>query len=330
MSSGREVRWILVGLLVAAGLAAGLIAAFVASRFEPTLYRAETSLVVERGNQPLAGGAGTSGLVSTFQKLIESNVVATSVIQNLSLGESASTLLHRLSVEKSGSSAVLRVDVEDGNPTRATKIAEQIGLVFTQLVQTRFGQPTSATVAPLEIAVFDPAHLLPGKASPHLRRDLAWGGLLGLLAGIFVASLGARRPPELRSIEGLRVLGEAGSADEVAQSLLEISAQRPFQTVALAGDPQGKVTASVAHALAERGALTIWVRSDDADGAELERLAARCAYVLVAGATIDPKLSVDAAIAVTGPKNVGVVESLLRQPGLRVLGTIATNGAEAG
>lgn len=330
MGSGRDVRWTVVGLLVAAGLAAGLAAAFVESLFEPTLYRAETSLVIERGNQPLPGGAATSGLVSTFQKLIKSNVVATSVIQNLSLGESASTLLHRISVEKSGSSSVLRVDFDDGDPARATKIAEQLGLVFARLVQTRFAQPTSATVAPLEISVFDPAHALAGTASPHLRRDLAWGGLLGLLVGLFAASLAGRRPPELRSISGLRVLGEAGAADEVAESLLELSSQRPFQTVALAGDPEGIVTASLAHALADRGALTIWVRSDDADGAELERLAARCAYVLVAGATLDPRLSVDAAIAVTGPSNVGVVEALLRQPGLRVLGTIATNGSEAG
>ncbi len=330
MSSGRDVRWMLFGLLVAAGLAAGLAAAFLQSLREPTLYRAETSLVVERGSQPLPGGAATSGLVSTMQKLIESNVVATDVIRNLGLGESASTLLHRLSVEQSGSSAVLRVTVDAGDPAWATKIAQQLGLVFAQLVHDRFGQPASAAVQPVEIAVFDPAHALPGKASPHLRRDLAWGALLGLLAGLLVASFGARRPPEKRSIEGLRVLGDSGSADEVAESLIELSAQRPFQTVALAGDPEGWVTASVAHALAERGQLTIWMRAADADSTELERLAARCAYVLVAGATIDPKLSVDAAIAVTGPANVGLVESLLRQPGLRVLGTIATNGSEAG
>jgi capsular polysaccharide biosynthesis protein len=328
MSSGRDLRWTMFGLLVAAGLAAGLAAAFVQSLREPTLYRAETSLVVERGNQPLSGGAGTSGLVSTFRKLIETNVVATNVIQNLALGESASTLLHRLSVEQSGSTSVLRLDVDDGDPVRATKIAQQLGLVFTQLVHNRFGQATSASVQPLAIAVFDPAHALPGKVSPHLRRDLAWGALLGLLAGLLVASFGARRPPEKRSIEGLRVLGDAGSADEVAASLIELSAQQPFQTVALAGDPEGWVTASVAHALAERGALTIWVRAADADSSELERLAARCTYVLVAAAAIDPKLSVDAAIAVTGPANVGLAESLLRQPGLRVLGTIATNGSE--
>lgn len=330
MSGGRDVRWMLFGLLVAVGLAAGLAAAFLQSRREPTLYRAETSLVVERGNQPLPGGAATSGLVSTFQKLIQSNVVATTVIHDLALGESASTLLRRLSVEASGNSSVLRVTVEDGDPVRATRIAQQLGLVFAQLVQSRFGRPSSAAAQPVGIAVFDPAHALPGKASPHLRRDLAWGGLLGLLAGLLVASFAARRPPEKRSIEGLRVLGDAGSADQVAESLIELSARRPFQTVALAGDPEGWVTASVAHALAERGQLTIWMRAADADSSELERLAARCAYVLVAGEAIDPKLSVDAVIAVTGPANVGLVESLLRQPGLRVLGTIATNGSEAG
>jgi capsular polysaccharide biosynthesis protein len=327
MSGTRDVRWGLFGLLVAVGLAAGRAAAYGQSLREPTLYRAQTSLVVERGNEPLSG-AGTSGLVGTFRKLLETNVVAANVIQNLALGGSASTLLHRISVHQSSNSAVLRLDVDDGEPTRATKIAQQLGVVFAQLVQNRFGA-SSASAEPIAVAVFDPGHLLPGKASPHLRRDLAWGGLLGLLAGLFVANFGARRRPEKRSIEGLRVLGDAGAADGIAETLIGLSAQRPFQTVAVAGDPEGWVTASLAHALAERGELTIWVRAADADGAELERLSARCAYVLVAGATLDPKLSVDAAIAVTGPANVGLVESLLRQPGLRVLGTIATNGSEA-
>lgn len=329
MSGTRDVRWALFGLLVAVGLAAGLVGGFAQSLREPTLYRAEVTLVVERGNQPLTGGSGAGGLVSTFHKLIESNVVATGVIKNLALHESASTLLRRLSVEKSGSSAVLQVRVEGGGRPTATEIAQQVGLVFTQLVDQRFGQQTPAAVAPIQIAVFDPAHLLPGKASPHVRRDLAWGGLLGLLVGLLVATFGARRRPEVRSVAGLRVLGDTGSTDEVAGALIELSAQRPFQTIAVAGDPEGWVAASLAHALAERGELTIWVLAADADGAELERLSARCAYVLIAGSTLDPKLSVDAAIAVTGPANVGLVESLLRQPGLRVLGTIATNGFEA-
>jgi tyrosine-protein kinase len=328
MGGGRDVRWIVFGLLVAAGLAAGLAAAFAQSLREPTLYRAQTSLVVERGGQPLSGASGTAGLVGTFRRLIETNVVAAGVIKDLGLGESASRFLHRLSVAQSGSSAVLRVDADDGDPARATRIAQQIGVVFAQLVQARFGQTSSLSAQPLSIGVFDPAHPLPGKVSPHLRRDLGWGALFGLLGGLLVASLGARRPQEKRPAAGLRVLGDAGSADEVAETLIELSAQQPFQTVALAGDPEGTVTASVAHALAERGALTIWVRAADADSSELERLAARCAYVLVAAGPVDSRLSVDAAIAVTGPGNVGLAESLLRQPGLRVLGTIATNGSE--
>jgi capsular polysaccharide biosynthesis protein len=318
----------MVVLLVAAGVAVGLAAAYAESRREPTLYRAEMSFVVERGNQPLAGGAATSGLVSTFRNLIQSNVVAGDVIQNLALGESPSTFLHRLSIAKSGNSSVLRIRVDDVSSNRATQTAQQLGLVFTQLVHERFGQQTSTATEPVQVAVFDPAHALPGKVSPHVRRDLAWGALFGLLGGLLAASLIGRRPPERRSAEGLRVLGDAESADVVAESLIELSSRLPFQTVALAGDADGRVTAALAHALAERGQLTIWMRAADADAAELERLSARCAYVLVAGATLDPKLSVDAVVAVTGPGNVGIVESLLRQPGLRVLGTIATNGSE--
>ena len=330
MSGGREVRWVLVGLLVAVGIAAGLAGAYAQSRREPTLYRAEASFVVERGGQPLPGGAGTEGLVSTFHKLIESNVVAGDVIQNLALGVSASTFEHRLTVKSGGNSAVIQIDVDNGDPGRTTQIAQQIGLVFTQLVSERFGQQTSATVQPLQIAVFDPARLLPGKVSPRLHRDLAWGGLLGLLGGLLVANLAARRRPPKGAVPGVRVLGTAGAAGQVADSLIEISDAQPFQTVAVAGDPDGMVAAAVAHALAERGRITIWMRAADADSAELERLTARCAYVLVAGATVDPELRVDAVVAVTTPATAAATEALVRRPGLRVLGTITANGSEPG
>jgi capsular polysaccharide biosynthesis protein len=316
MRPARDVRWPLIVLIVAVGVAAGLGVAYAQSRREPTLYRAQTSLVVERGNQPLVG---SEGLISTLRRLVRSNVVATDVIGKLGLDESAAKLLHRLSVAKSGSSAVLRIQAEAGDPATATKIATQVGESFTQEVGAHFPA--------VQIAVFDPAHALPGKASPQRRRDLAWGALLGLLVGLLVANLGVRQRPEQRSLAGLRVLGDAGSPDDLAKVLMELSVQLPFQTVALAGDPDGAVAASLAHALAERGALTIWVRAADADGAELERLAARCAFVLVAGATFDPNLSVDAAIAVTSPANVGIADRLVRQPGLRILGTVAMNGS---
>ncbi|HWB23432.1 MAG TPA: hypothetical protein VG652_11170, partial [Gaiellaceae bacterium] len=113
MSGARDVRWPLFVLIVVVGLVAGLGAAYAQSRREPTLYRAETSLVIERGGQPVAG-ASTSRLVRTFRQLIKSHVVAADVIQSLGLTESTSTLLHRLSVAKSSNSAVLDVRAESG------------------------------------------------------------------------------------------------------------------------------------------------------------------------------------------------------------------------
>jgi len=64
--------------------------------------------------------------------------------------------------------------------------------------------------------------------------------------------------------------------------------------------------------------MSIWIRSADADSEELDRLAARCAFVLVASPEFDPELArtVDAVVAVTEGASVP------SWPGVRLIGTI--------
>jgi len=174
---------------------------------------------------------------------------------------------------------VLRVAVDNPDQAKATQIAQELGTVFTQIVQDRFAQGAQ----PVQVVVFDPAHDA-GKVSPPLASDLGWGALIGALVGLLVGNLwvSRRRRPEMLAL--------AGSYPDMADTLLARSAQAPFQTVLLVGADGERVAAGVADSLAARGAQALWLRSKDASAQELARLAAHVSYVLVASAAPDAKL----------------------------------------
>src|SRR5581483_10178292 len=173
----------------------------------------------------------------------------------------------------------------------AKAIVLQLGLLLTQLVHARFGQVSPAGGEPVQLAVLDQPHELSGRVAPNVWRDLSWGALFGLVAGLLVANAAAvRRPPKI-AVETPPVLGEVSGRDgydAVAERLLELARSRPFQTVVVAGDPEGRVARGVAAALAGRGATSTSARSADTDAAALDALAARHAFVLL-GAPFDTR-----------------------------------------
>jgi capsular polysaccharide biosynthesis protein len=185
-----RVRGLSWWTIVAVAAAAGLVAAAVATAVSPARHRAETTLVLQRGAEPLGADASTRGLGRTFARLVETDAVAANVIRDLDLKESPSALLDRIDVTTDGT-ALLRVRVEDSSATRAKQIAQEAALVFTQLVKNRFASADGA--AAIGVAVFDPAHTLPGRTGRGWARNLFWGVVLGALVGAAVAPFRRRR-----------------------------------------------------------------------------------------------------------------------------------------
>ena len=235
-----------------------------------------------------------------------------------------------LHVSTAGS--VVTVDVDASSDDEAVKLAQELSLFFTQLVRDRFGSGSDAA----SVTIFDPSHAV-GQVSPQVGRELGWGALFGALLGLLVANVlvlrgrpGVWAPvpyayeaPSLgtapRALAAADQPESLGTADEeIAAALIERSLDDPFQTVLVAGDEEGAVTAGIAQALADRGELTMWLQAADADREELDRLAARCAYVLVAAPSLelDVARSLDAVVAVTDGS------PLPHLPGVRVVGTV--------
>jgi hypothetical protein len=149
-------------LLVAAGLVAGLIVA----ACEPTLYRSQVTLVIERGGKP----AADASLARSFAELAKSDIVLRNVSQKLGTPVEAD----RLHV-KAGN-GVVKLSYDAGSRVQAARVAQQIAVDFSQAVANRFGGSGA------QATVFDPPHDS-GRVSPHILRDAGLGLLLGLVAG---------------------------------------------------------------------------------------------------------------------------------------------------
>jgi capsular polysaccharide biosynthesis protein len=183
-------------LLLAAGLVAGLIVA----AFEPTLYRARVTLVVERNGKP---DAGDTALARSFAQLATSDIVLRNVSQRLGV-EVDSARLH-----VAAGNGVIQLSYDAGSRVAAVRVVQQVATDFSQAVASRFGG------GGVQAGVFDPAHAA-GRVSPHILRDAGLGLLAGLVAGgiawIRLRTGGLRERGRWR-VSALAALVESAAAD---------------------------------------------------------------------------------------------------------------------
>jgi tyrosine-protein kinase len=187
-------QWLIVVTVLVVALA---FAGWWLSRQESE-YASEMKIVVGQG-QALFGpdvSFAVEPFTQTMTDLLESEVVARRVREELNLDTTPSELLDRLEVETKPDASVLNLTYRDTDRARSRQVLQQVGEVFTELVDTRFGEPSAPDetdggqgdqTPPVTATIFDPAHALPGRVSPKPARTLAIAGLLGLIAGILLA-----------------------------------------------------------------------------------------------------------------------------------------------
>jgi hypothetical protein len=149
-------------LLVAAGVVAGLVAGLV----EPTRYRAEATLVIQRGGRPVAG---ETALARQLAELADSDVVVRNVTDALR------THVERSRLHARAKNGVVVVAYDAADRVEAVRIVQQVAVDFGRLVAARFARGGES------VSVFDPPHDA-GRTSRHVARDAALGLLGGLLA----------------------------------------------------------------------------------------------------------------------------------------------------
>jgi capsular exopolysaccharide synthesis family protein len=287
----RRRKW-LIALVTAIAAAAALAV----SMLQPEIHRATTKIVIGQGNslfQPQFGNA-FQPFTATARELVESNVVADAVIDELGLERSPEQLLSDVSVSINPETAVLAIEVRDEDAEQARAIAQALGEEFSALFNDQFGGNAAGGSEPLTATVWDPARIDPTPVSPRPVRNVAVALVLGLVLGLVAAFLREHFDRALRTREeverafGLPVIGQVpfgkkrrdaeraiywnsfGEGAEAFRALRAnlqyLAVKRPLRTilVASASPEQGKttVTANLAVAIARSGATAVAVEGD--------------------------------------------------------------------
>ena len=182
----RRRKWTVLVILALAVGASSLL-----TLSEQSVYRAEATIAVGQGRGLFNPQNGNSiqPFSQTMKELLESTVVARTVIHDLRLPLTPQQLLNKVSVSFNPDSAALDVSVLDHQPAKARAIAASMSSQFTRLVAERFGTTGSAGSPPVRAFVWDPAHVVPGRVSPTPTRNLIIAAALGLVLGLLAAFL---------------------------------------------------------------------------------------------------------------------------------------------
>jgi len=288
----RRQAW-LVALVACAAVG---IAALVSYLQDP-VYRASMKIVVGQGGgifQPQFGNS-VEPFTQTMTNLLESDIVAGTVIDNLGLSTTPEALLRRLHVTSRTESSVLELTYNSSSKDEAVVVLSEFGSVFGTLVDQRLGSraegrtPGGEPLTPITASVFDPAHLEPGVVSPNPERTMVIAGVLGLALGIALAFLRDALDDRIRSRrdaeawfgapvigalpKGLHVRPAHGYKPELVEALHLLRANLQFSQAGLTGpvlavtsalpdDDHSIVAASVGRSLASAGYDVVCVEAD--------------------------------------------------------------------
>ena len=183
--SGMKRRLLIAGNLLALGLAiAGSV-----NFFAPREYESTATLYAMGGGRQLRasdvyqGTLMVSARMSTYVQIATSPVVLSGAIEELSLGETPSTLASRVTAVNPADTTVLEITAVDRDPAQAQSIAAAVAGRFIASVQDL----ESGAQAPAEVnfRAVGPAAPPLAPSSPHQLVNLglgaAAGGALGLL-----------------------------------------------------------------------------------------------------------------------------------------------------
>ncbi|MBR3416542.1 MAG: hypothetical protein IKN36_06760 [Clostridia bacterium] len=179
---GAFLRHIWIIALVAV-LCAAIAFAYAYFFITPT-YQSSTMLYVNNGSLSIGKSFSISdlnaskNLVDTYIVILKSRTTLEAVAERAELNMSYSSLSRKVSAAAVNATEVLRVTVTDTDPERATLIANAIGEVLPERVQTIIGGS--------KVEVVDSAVIPSSKSAPSFTRYTMIGFVIGLVATLAV------------------------------------------------------------------------------------------------------------------------------------------------
>lgn len=200
-------RWKLIVLVAVPIFLAGIF--FAATR--PTLYRAESILMVSSGRNFVASSLDSGELTTnqklatTYVEIAKSRLILKRVIEKYDLNESPEGMGKKVKIEPVEDTELLRLTYTDGDAAMAAAVVNEIGTEFISRVREVMNFQNLQVVEKGEI----PDTALPKKRALIVAISL----VLSIMGGVFVAFLveffhsKVRKPKEIEGILGCPMLG---------------------------------------------------------------------------------------------------------------------------
>ena len=271
--------------------------ALIVSR-QSSVYRASMGIIVAQGGGNSKPEIGNRPLTQTMTNILESDVIAQRVVDDLDLPITSATLLKKLHVLVKPDSSILTITYESTDKRRAVAVLASVGRSFLTLIREKLGVSGSLQrPGPLLIIadIYDPPHLEPDRISPQPVKTLGFAGALGLALGLMLGfareSLddrvrsrrdaeewfgapvigtlpkGLRGKPPLLVGDARRSRNKGAEALDILRANFQFAASGPagptlMVTSALENEGKSTVVASLGIALATSGREVIAVETD--------------------------------------------------------------------
>lgn len=293
-----------------------LSAALVVSR-QDSVYRASMGIIVAQGGGESQPQIGNRALTQTMTNILESDVIAQRVVDDLKLPTTSGELLKDLHVSVKPDSSIMTVTYDSTNKELALAVLSVAGREYFKLIREKLGVSGGLRrPGPLLIIadIYDPPHLESKRVSPRPAKTIGFAGALGLALGLIFGFVRESLDDRVRS----RRDAEEWFGAPVIGALPKGMRGKP---PTIAGDGRGR--SKVADAL-------------DILRANLQFAASARAgpsLVVTSALEYEGKTEVVASLGMTlaaAGKDVIVVEADVRRPGLRRLldTSVPTSGLE--
>jgi succinoglycan biosynthesis transport protein ExoP len=265
---------------------------------QDSVYRASMGIIVAQGGGQTQPQIGNRPLTQTMTNILQSDVIAQRVVDDLNLPITSTTLLKKLHVSVKPDSSILTVTYDSTDKRRAVAVLSSVGRSYLTLIREKLGVSGSLRrPGPLLILadIFDPPHLESDRVSPKPAKTLAFAGALGLALGLILGfareSLddrvrsrrdaeewfgapvigtlpkGLRGRPPVRAGDERRGRNKGAEALDVLRANFQFAASGPagptlVVTSALENEGKTTVVASLGIALAKAGRQVIAVETD--------------------------------------------------------------------
>ena len=198
-------RWKLIVLLM---IPVVIIGFFVASK-KPSIYRADTTLIVSSGMQSIglksSDIALNQRLVVTYSEIAKSRDILTKVISKYDLAESPASLGGRIAVIPIKDTELIKLTYSCNDPKLAEAVTNELAEEFIKKV----GQVMRVRNVNIVERAVQPTHPLPKKRMITVLASVVIGIMIGMGVALIIEFLHkkVRKSSDMEKILGVQMLG---------------------------------------------------------------------------------------------------------------------------